>query len=76
MKTTIKNLIYQSISLNKWLNISYVNKKGEVTSYYIAIKHIDVTKDVLLCDIFNPYKTEKTLETYTYIKNIEIREKH
>lgn len=70
MKTTIKNLIYQSISLNKWLNISYVNKKGEVTSYYIAIKHIDVTKDVLLCDIFNPYKTENTLETYIYIKNI------
>ena len=70
MKQSIKNLIYQAISLNKWLNISYINKKGETTYYYIATKNIDVAKEVLLCDIFNPYKKDETLETYIYVKNI------
>ncbi len=58
MKLSIKNSIYQSIINNKWLDISYVNKDGESTTYYIGIKDIDIKNNKISCDIFNPYKND------------------
>ena len=76
MKLSIKNTIYQSIIQNKWIDISYVNKKEESTDYYIGIKDIDINKGIIVCDIFNPYKSNSVLNTsskdiYIYINGIK-----
>lgn len=62
MKLSIKNAIYQSIINGKWLDISYVNAKGESTKYYIGIKDIDVVSGKIYCDIFNPYRSDTVLD--------------
>ena len=76
MKLSIKNTIYQAIIHNKWIDISYVNKKEESTDYYIGIKDIDINKGIIVCDIFNPYKSNSVLntsskDTYIYISGIK-----
>ena len=76
MKLSIKNSIYHSIIHSKWLDISYVNKQGESTTYYIGIKDIDVKKGTITCDIFNPFKSSKVMEhgrkeLFIYISGIQ-----
>ena len=76
MKLSIKNSIYQAIIHNKWLDISYLNKKGESTTYYIGIKDIDVEKGKIVCDIFNPFKSTEIIKdsgkaTFIYISGIK-----
>ena len=51
MKLSIKNSIYQAIIHNRWLAISYVNKRNETTDYYIGIKDIDIDKGTIKCDM-------------------------
>ncbi len=62
MKLSIKNSIYQAIINNKWLDVSYTNKNGESTNYYIGIKDIDIDKGIIICDIFNAFKSNNILE--------------
>ena len=62
MKLSIKSTIYQAISENKWLDISYVNRDKVNTDYYIGIIDIDVNKGIIYCDIFNPYKDKQCLD--------------
>ena len=75
MKLSLRNSIYQSIIQNKWLDISYVNKKEETTNYYIGIKDIDIEKGKITCDIFNAYKSNEVAgdgkETFIYISGIK-----
>ena len=76
MKLSIKNSIYQSIIHNKWLDISYINKKEESTDYYIGIKDINIDKGVIVCDIFNPFKSNQIIrdgkkDTFIYISGIK-----
>lgn len=76
MKLSIKNSIYQAIIHQKWLDISYVNKKGESTDYYIGIKDINIEKGVIVCDIFNPFKSNDVLltdrkDTFIYVNGIK-----
>ena len=76
MKLSIKNSIYQAIIHNRWLAISYVNKKNETTDYYIGIKDIDIDKGTIKCDIFNPFKSDKVIqnngrEVFIYINSIK-----
>ncbi|MBE6141336.1 MAG: hypothetical protein E7175_00575 [Erysipelotrichaceae bacterium] len=61
MKLSTKNSIYQAIIQNKWLDISYINKKEEKTNYYIGIVDIDIDKGRICCDIFNPFKSDDTM---------------
>lgn len=72
---SIKNSIYQAIINNKWLDISYLNKKKESTNYYIGIKDIDIDKGIIFCDIFNPFKSNEIIKdnknTFIYINSIE-----
>lgn len=70
MKLSIKNLIYQAIISNKRLAVSYVNRNNESTNYYIGIKAVDIKKEIIYCDIFNPFKTDHLLKkgNETYIK--------
>ena len=56
MKISIKNVIYQSILDNKWIEIDYVNSKKEETNYYIGITDIDPKSGKISCEIFNAYK--------------------
>ena len=75
MKLSIKNSIYQAIIHNKWLDVSYVNKKEETTDYYIGIKDIDIEKGRIYCDIFNPFKSTEVIkdksETFIYLNGIK-----
>lgn len=75
MKLSIKNSIYQAIIHNKWLDISYVNKKEETTDYYIGIKDIDIEKGRIYCDIFNPFKSTGVIkdksDTFIYLNGIK-----
>ena len=72
MKLSIKNSIYQSIIHSKWLDISYGNKKGETSFYYIGIKNIDITKGTLICDLFNQFKSNETInDALIYINEIK-----
>lgn len=61
MKLSIKNSIYQAIIHNKWLDISYINKKEESTNYYLGVSDIDIEKGRIYCDIFNPFKNDKVI---------------
>ena len=75
MKLSIKNSIYQAIIHNKWLDISYVNKKEETTDYYIGIKNIDIENGRIYCDIFNPFKSNEVVkdksDTFIYLNGIK-----
>lgn len=76
MKLTIKNSIYQAIIHNKWLDISYVNKKKETTNYFIGIKDVDINKGRIICDIFNPFLSSSVIEnkrtsTFIFIDSIQ-----
>ena len=61
MKLSIKNAIFQAVIHNKWLDITYVNKEGNTTFYYIGIKDIDIVKGKIVCDIFNPHKSTEVM---------------
>ena len=56
MKTSLKSLIYKALMDDHWLYISYINRDGKSTKYYIGIADINVIKSTMSCDIFNPYK--------------------
>lgn len=75
MKLSVKNLIYQAIIHNKWLDISYVNKAKESTDYYIGIKGLDIEKGRIYCDIFNPFKSSEIIQdkkdTFIYFESIK-----
>ncbi|MBQ9457199.1 MAG: hypothetical protein IJU64_01665 [Bacilli bacterium] len=77
MKISVKNSIYQAILHRKWLDISYLNRKGETTYYYIGIKGIDIKTGKVICDIFNPGKNNRVLEgrrnqdTFIFIDQIK-----
>lgn len=76
MKLSIKNSIYQAMINRKWLDISYLNKKEEVTKYYIGIKYIDAPKGLIVCDIFNPFKSAGIVgdgkkDTFIYVNGIK-----
>lgn len=62
MKHSIKAVLYQAIIENKWVSISYENRDKENTDYYIGIKDIDITKDIIFCDIYNAYKENKLID--------------
>lgn len=76
MKLSLKNSIYQAIIHNKWLDVSYVNKKEETTYYFLGIKDINIDKGILICDIFNRAKGMEVLECgrrdlFVYIDSIK-----
>lgn len=58
MKISVKNIIYQAILDNKWIEIDYVNKNKEETNYYIGIKDINPLNGRITCEIFNAYKNK------------------
>ncbi|MCR5308569.1 MAG: hypothetical protein K6E21_00460 [Bacilli bacterium] len=62
MRHSIKAILYQGIIERKWVNISYVNKDDDKTDYYIGIKSVDPTKDIISCDIYNPYNANKLID--------------
>lgn len=61
MKLSIKSIIYQAITENKWLDISYINREKVNTDYYIGIIDIDIVRGIIYCDIFNPFKDNECL---------------
>ena len=62
MKLSIKNSIYQAIIHGQWLAIFYLNKQGVTTDYFIGIKDINIDKGIIVCDIFNPYLSNKIVQ--------------
>lgn len=62
MNLSIKNTIYQGVIRKKWINITYLNSKKEETNFYIGVIDINVDKEIIYCDIFNPFKSNEVLE--------------
>ena len=62
--------ISESIKTGKWLDISYKNKQGEITYYWIAIQDIDLKNKILICKIFNDHKSFDCLDAYIRVNNI------
>ncbi|MGN0562333.1 MAG: AAA domain-containing protein [Candidatus Fimenecus sp.] len=52
--------IFKAIYERKWLAIEYKNKSGQVTNYWIGIKKIDTTKQMLVVDGLNVATSELT----------------
>ncbi|MDO4154886.1 MAG: AAA domain-containing protein [Clostridia bacterium] len=52
--------IFKAIYERKWLAIEYKNKSGHVTNYWIGIKKIDTTKQMLVVDGLNVATSELT----------------
>lgn len=45
-----------------WLYISYINRGGQSTKYYIGITDINTVRETMLCEIFNPYKGTECMD--------------
>ena len=67
----IGDKISKAIKEGKWLNISYINQKGENTYYWIAVKDIDLDSHKLYVTAFNDKKSMKTFEYWIYFENIQ-----
>jgi len=67
----IELIISESIKSGKWIDISYKNKKNEITYYWIAIKDIDLKNKILYTYIFNDKKSYNTLEASIKVENIQ-----
>lgn len=70
MNKNIGDKISRAIKENKWLNISYINKSGENTFYWIAVKDIDFETKKLQVFMFNERKSVNTFETWISFENI------
>ena len=70
----IGDKISKSIKEGKWLNISYINKNGENTFYWIAVKDIDVLSKKLYVSMFNDKKSMNTFDSWIYFENIQSAE--
>ena len=69
----ITTLIVKAIQEGKYLNITYKNKKGDVTPFWISI--LDITpNDELRVNMFNVTKDEPILDAKIYITRIQTAE--
>ena len=67
----IGDKVSKAIKEGKWLNISYVNKNGETTYYWIAVLDIDFYRKKLYVSIFNDKKSMDVFDTWIYFENIQ-----
>ena len=61
MKLSVKQTIYQAILANKWVEVDYENSQKEKTRFCIGVKDIDPKVGKIYCDIFNAFKSSRTL---------------
>lgn len=54
----IAKVLSQAIKEGRWVNISYRNKEGKVTFFWIAIKNIIPDKKEIVVDMFNMVKSK------------------
>ncbi|MFA7701113.1 MAG: hypothetical protein WCX85_04540, partial [Bacilli bacterium] len=73
MKLSIGAIIYQAVSEQKWLDISYGNKDEAPTRFWFALKDIDFSKDKLSGEIFNYYRSLECIEDPRPINRKKIR---
>ena len=70
----IGDKISKAIKEGKWLNISYLNKNGDNTFYWIAIKDIDYRTKNLKVVGYNDKKSMDTFESWISFENIKSAE--
>lgn len=63
--------ISKAIKENKWLSISYVNKGGDTTHYWIAVKDVNLKNKALKVLCFNDKKSMSTYETWISFDGIK-----
>lgn len=63
--------ISKAIKEGKWLNISYINKNGDNTFYWIAIQDIDYKTKNLKVVGYNDKKSFDTFEGWISFDNIK-----
>ena len=75
MRLSIKQTIYQAVLENRWIDVFYLNKKGEKTHYFIGVQDIDANKGRIYCDVFNCFKSTNVLQDdraiYIYLDGIQ-----
>lgn len=69
----ITSLIGKAIREGKYLNITYLNKSGEITPFWISILDINA-KDELRIDMFNVTKDAPIKDAKIYISAIQTAE--
>jgi hypothetical protein len=67
----IGEIVSKAIKESKWLNISYINKNGENTFYWVAIKDIDFNNKTFYVSAFNDKKSLNTFDTWISFNNIQ-----
>ena len=67
----IGDKVSKAIKEGKWLNISYINKNGEKTFYWISVKDIDFDQKRLFVSMFNDKKSMNSFETWIYFDSIQ-----
>jgi len=73
IKKSITELIGKAIREGKYLNITYKNKNGAITPFWIGILDINAN-DELLVNMFNVTKDEPILEAKIFISSIKTAE--
>ena len=66
--------VSKAIKEGKWLNISYINKSGDNTFYWIAIKDVDYRTKNLKVVGYNDKKSMDTFESWISFDNIKSAE--
>ena len=66
-------LIGKAIREGKYLNITYENKNGDITRFWIAILDINARNE-LFVDMFNATKEESILNAKIFISSIRSAE--
>lgn len=66
--------ISKAIKEGKWLNISYINKNGENTFYWVAIKDVDLDRKTFYVSMFNDKKSMNVYDTWISFQNIQSAE--
>ena len=61
---TIAETLSKGIKEKKWIEISYINKSEEKTTYWIAIKDINSEKKTFYVVMFNSNKSYDTFTTW------------
>lgn len=67
---TIGETLSKAIKEKKWVEITYLNKNGEKTTYWIAIKDINSEKKTFHVSMFNNNKSLNTFESWISFERI------
>ncbi len=67
----IAETISKAIKEGRWIDLTYSNKNGETTYFWIAINDINLERRLLYCDCYNQAKSFETKNVKIYFDSIK-----